>query len=386
MAPTVDDGRPILFARIEDGPTDPTFGVDSIHYYHVTSKGKTKYPQESTETLCGYLSFRTSIDLKAFLVKHQNILDGYVQLTLPEINYNIPSMNNRITSSKNILITHVYSLLEGSWTNVRKLMPKPSPGFTPENTKGLQPSVSMDNLGPINVLNLIHRLIRADLDKFSHCKLEGENLLIDGEDLFRAWSVFRWWRTRHSPNQRKKRKEIGNINFAYAVTITYRTGNKQAMVAVTPKKMRKPAQDTTRARYLMQPVDLLGGNRLLRKDWTSPTETPIVEYAFSQSAIMARESTVVGINKDDLLAFLAMVGPVPEVNKFVMEENLHRLRVISSHEEEFQLATTSFDDAVWEQKEEYRQAFNLLQAKVNAISLTPPIVVPGLTSIPKCLC
>lgn len=66
------------------------------------------------------------------------------------------------TQTVNVLVAQVFSLLSGEWMNVLAQMPKPSPGWTLENSADITPPISASNLGPINVLNLCVDLIVAN--------------------------------------------------------------------------------------------------------------------------------------------------------------------------------------------------------------------------------
>lgn len=140
----VDDGRDLVFAKWENGPLATAVETYQDERIHVFPTGKTKLPHDSIETLCGYLKFRTSSRLQEFVNANETILNEYIRLTEPEVNYNIsPQKQTTI-----VTIPQVFALLTKAWSNVRKLMPKDSPGFTLDNTEGLDPPISKVNLGP----------------------------------------------------------------------------------------------------------------------------------------------------------------------------------------------------------------------------------------------
>ena len=112
--------------------------------------------------------------------------------------YNIPRKYDEPRhQTVNILISQIFALLQAEWALVRAKMPKDLPGWTLSNSVDITPPISASNLGPINVMNL------CVVTNSAQCPASYvDNIFkVSAEDIFRAWSLFCWWRTQNDQNQ-----------------------------------------------------------------------------------------------------------------------------------------------------------------------------------------
>lgn len=94
-----------------------------------------------------------------FRFSEPKILDDYVTLVFLSVNYNIPIKKDRPRNRKvNVLISQIFSLLLGKWTNMLEKMPRDSLRWTLSNSSDITPPISASNLGSENVMNLCMKL------------------------------------------------------------------------------------------------------------------------------------------------------------------------------------------------------------------------------------